>query len=87
MNIVVTTLAGEIHYKKRRYRRDRDEEYQAVRERKKLNSDDLTTVKKTLRSSDEEIPSFDGAEFCGDKPLTRKTSSKMMKMLKIAEHK
>ena len=61
--------------------------YQAVRERKKLNSDVLTMAKKTLPSPDNEIPSFDGAEFCGDKPLTRKTLSKMMKMLKIPEHK
>ena len=33
------------------------------------------------------IPTFDGAEFCGDKPLTRETLYKMMKMLKIPEHR
>ena len=75
-------------HKKRRYRCDGDEEDQAVRERKKLNSEVLTIVNKTLPISlDNEIPNFDGAEFCGDKPLTRKTLSKMMKMLKIPEHK
>ena len=60
-------------HNRRRYGSDGDEEYQAVRERKKLNSDDLAMVKKTLPTSDDEIPSFDGAEFCRDKPFTRKT--------------
>ena len=34
-----------------------------------------------------EIPTFDGAEFSGNKPLTRETIYKMMKMLKIPEHR
>ena len=37
--------------------------------------------------SDDNIPEFDGAEFCGDKPLRRETLYKMMKMLKIPEHR
>ena len=34
-----------------------------------------------------EIPTFHGAEFSGNKPLTRETLNKMMKMLKIPEHR
>ena len=41
----------------------------------------------TSTSSDDDIPEFDGAEFCGDKPLRRETLYKMMKMLKIPEHR
>ena len=38
-------------------------------------------------SDDDEIPTFDGAEFCGDKRLRRETLYKMMKMLKIPQHR
>ena len=41
----------------------------------------------TSTTSDDEIPTFDGAEFCSDKPLRRETLYKMMKMLKIPEHR
>ena len=41
----------------------------------------------TSTSSDDEIPEFDGAEFCGDKPLRCETLYKMMKMLKIPGHR
>ena len=41
----------------------------------------------TSTSSDNEIPTFDGAEFCGDKPLRRETLYKMMKMLKTPGHR
>ena len=34
-----------------------------------------------------EIPTFHGAEFSGNKQLTRETLNKMMKMLKIPEHR
>ena len=35
----------------------------------------------------DEIPCFDGDEFCGNKPLTRKTLYRLMKHLKIPEEK
>ena len=41
----------------------------------------------TSTSSDDEIPTFDGAEFCSDKPLRRETLYKMMKMLKIPKRR
>ena len=34
-----------------------------------------------------EIPEFDGAEFCGEKPKSRETLNRMMAMLKIPEHR
>ena len=46
----------------------------------------ITDGESTPTSSDDEIPAFDGAEFCGDKPLRRETLYKMKKMLKIPEH-
>ena len=74
-------------HKRRRYRCDGDEEYHtAHRERRKPNYDDSTVVEKALSNSND-IPTFDGAEFCGDKPLTRQTLNKMMKMLRVPEHK
>ena len=38
-------------------------------------------------NDDENNPTFDGAEFCGDKPLTRQTLNKMLKMLRVPEHR
>ena len=32
-----------------------------------------------------EIPTFDGDEFCGNKPLTRPTLNRIMKMMHMAE--
>ena len=40
-------------------------------------------VKTSDKDPDDDIPEFDGAEFCGDKLLRRETLYKMMKMLKI----
>ena len=34
-----------------------------------------------------DIPTFDGAEFSGEKPKSRATLFKMMEMLKIPEHR
>ena len=34
---------------------------------------------------DDEMPTFDGDEFCGNKPLTRQTLYRMLKMMKIPE--
>ena len=34
-----------------------------------------------------EIPEFDGAEFCGEKPKSRETLNRMMAMLNIPEHR
>ena len=39
------------------------------------------------RKQKEEIPTFDGAEFCGEKPVSRETLDKMMKMLNIPEER
>ena len=36
---------------------------------------------------DDDIPTFDGDEFCGDKPLSRQPLERMMKMLKIPAHR
>ena len=44
-------------------------------------------VKTPDKGPDDDIPEFDVAEFCGDKPLRRETLYKMMKMLKIPEHR
>ena len=51
-------------------------------------------ISKTYRGADldnetptfgDEIPTFDGDEFCGNKPLTRQTLYRMMKMMRIPE--
>ena len=42
-------------------------------------------VEKALSNSNDN-PTFDGDEFCRDKPLTRETLNKMM-MLRVPEHK
>ena len=78
----------------RRYRcrpKDQEDSETPVNEEKKLKFE--TNEEKRLRytvktpdkdtSSDNDIPEFDGAEFCGDKPLRRETLYKMMKMLRI----
>ena len=44
-------------------------------------------AKTSDKDPDDDIPEFDGAEFCGDKALKRETIYKMMKMLKIPEHR
>ena len=36
---------------------------------------------------DYDIPTFDGDEFCGNKPKSRETLNRMMKMMKIPEHR
>ena len=36
-----------------------------------------------IESPDRDIPTFDGAEFCGDKPLTDDTLLRMMEMLNV----
>ena len=56
---------------------------------RKPNYKDSTVVEKVLWNSndDENNPTFDGAEFCGDKPLTRQTLNKMLKMLRVPEHR
>ena len=43
--------------------------------------------KRISDDDDDEIPTFDGDEFSGDRPLTRETLNRMMKLLKIAEEK
>ena len=82
----------------RRYRcrpKDQEDSETSVNEEKKLKFETNEekrpryTVKATDKdtSSDDDIPEFDGAEFCGDKPLRRETLYKMMKMLKIPRHR
>ena len=39
------------------------------------------------RKQKEEIPTFDGAEFCGEKSVSRETLYKMMEMLNIPEER
>ena len=34
-----------------------------------------------------EMPTFDGDEFCGNKPLTRLNLNRIMKMMKIPENR
>ena len=36
---------------------------------------------------DDDIPYFDGDEFCDNKPKSRETLNKMMKLLRISEHR
>ena len=43
--------------------------------------------RKRISDDDDEIPTFDGDEFCRDRPLTRETLNRMMKLLKIPEEK
>ena len=40
-----------------------------------------------LDEADDDISTFDRAEFCGDKPLSRQTLERMMKMLKVPKHR
>ena len=54
--------------------------------RRKLNYDDSTVAEKALSNSNDN-PTFDGAELCGDKPLTRESLNKTIKMLRVPEHK
>ena len=37
--------------------------------------------------NDSEIPTFDGAEFCGEKPLSDETLLKMMEMLSVPHNR
>ena len=75
-------------HRKRKYRCGGDEECDtAPRERRTSNYNDSTVVKKVLSNSKDDNPTFDGAEFCGDKPLTRQTLNKMLKMLRVPEHR
>ena len=50
--------------------------------RKPYQTADLDNETPTFR---DEIPTFDGDEFCGNKPLTRPTLNRIMKMMKIPE--
>ena len=56
------------------------------RETKRRRFSTVSPVNKNLEL-DDDIPTFDGDEFCGNKPLTRETLNKMMKMLKIPEYR
>ena len=48
---------------------------------------DLRSDKLERTSISQDIPTFDGAEFSGDKPLSRETLFKIMEMLGIPEEK
>ena len=48
---------------------------------------DLHHSQNSAAEDDEDIPYFDGDEFCDNKPKTRETLNRMMKMLKIPEHR
>ena len=80
-------------HRNRRYRchpKDQEDSDTPANEEKKLKFDEEKRprhAKTTDMISDNEIPEFDGAEFCGDKPLRRETLYKMMKMLKIPGHR
>ena len=54
-----------------------------VERNRKLDDESASTIS----DYDDEIPTFDGAEFSGGKPLRRETIHKIMKMLKIPEHR
>ena len=54
------------------------------------NSDDFDEdlhSRNSTAEDDDDIPYFDGDEFCDNKPKTRETLNKMMKLLKIPEHR
>ena len=72
----------------RRYRcRPKDQEYSDTPANEEKRSRHAVKTPDKDSGSDDEIPEFDGAEFCGDMPLRRETLYKMMKMLKIPEHR
>ena len=48
---------------------------------------DFHSQNSTTTEDDDDIPYFDGDEFCDNKPKTRETLNKMMKLLKIPEHR
>ena len=50
------------------------------------NSDDFSEDLHSA-AADDDIPYFDGDEFCDNKPKTRETLNKMMKLLRIPEHR
>ena len=45
--------------------------------------EDYAENEDVLPDIDRDIPTFDGAEFCGDKPLTDYTFLRMMEMLNV----
>ena len=46
-----------------------------------------TVTKLGNESFGDEIPTFDGDEFCGNKPKSLETLNKMMKLLKVPKHR
>ena len=78
-------------HRNRRYRCRPEGSDTPANEEKKLkfeaNQEKRYAVKTSDKDLDDDIPEFDGAEFCDDKPLKRETLYKMMKMLKIPEHR
>ena len=77
-------------HKKRKYpcgdTVDRDVCEAAPRQRKRI-SEEYDFNEETSQSDDDDIPTFDGDEFCGNKPKSRETLNKMMKLLKVPEHR
>ena len=80
-----------VRHRRRKYScGDGDEECDTVQHRerrKKLNYNDSNVVEEKVLSNSNDIPTFDGSEFCGDKPLTRQTLNKMLKMLRVPENR
>ena len=86
-------------HKKRRYDCDantanggRNQVYKSTRLNRRNSDDsdddgDLYSRNSTTEEEDDDIPYFDGDEFCDNKPKTVETLNKMMKMLKIPEHR
>ena len=86
-------------HKNRKYHCDVDRKYHydvnartdgnEVCKRKRLNSQKTDDFHEDVDDDDDDddIPTFDSTEFCSDKPLSRQTLERMMKMLKIPEHR
>ena len=55
----------------------------SLAEKKPVNSKISALIDATDDSASADIPTFDGAEFSGEKPLSDETLFKMMEMLKI----
>ena len=45
------------------------------------------TILQDIKHSVKDIPTFDGAEFCGEKPLCDETLLKMMEILSVPHNK
>ena len=79
-------------HKNRKYRCDVNRRTGVNQKRIRLNrqnSDDFNEDDLHARNfdDDDDIPYFDGSEFCDNKPKTRETLKKMMKLLKIPEQR